>query len=128
MSLTRNHTAKSLEQDLKNKLDLISDEILLLEEEIEKETRKVIIAEREVENVHSKAGLLDKLNKQKRDLKELQGKVEQRLELAEKLEADGQDYASELLSKNESKLDEENESLKAEIAAKRELLKKYTTE
>lgn len=126
--MSHNHTTKSQEQDLKNKLDLITDEILLLEDEIEKEARKVSSAERKLESVHSEANLFDKLNKQKDDLKELQATVEKRLELAEKLEAEGEDYATELLVKNENRLDKEIESIRAEIAAKRTLLKQYTNE
>lgn len=126
--MSQNHTTKSQEQELKNKLDLITDEILLLEDEIEKETRKVFTIEKKLESVHSEAKLLDKLNKQKHDLKELQAKVEQRLEVAENLEADGEEYATDLLVKNENRLDEEIESIKAEIAAKRSLLKQNTNE
>ena len=117
---------------LQHKVDLTSDEILNLKDEISLQQSRLKRTEREnneytdlLEKTESKPDLLQEKQKQEQELKALKIKVELHLELTEEMEENellDSKRAQELLVKAEEAQNETIISLKAEIAEKRKEL------
>ncbi len=107
-------------QELKRKIDLITEEILLLDDEISVEEIRLKKVAKEANDL-SKQNTKLHLEKERKELEDLKTKVEQHLELTEEMEANDlldEKLAEKLLLKAEAIQDQEIMSLKAEIAKK----------
>jgi hypothetical protein len=107
-------------QELKRKIDLITEEILLLDDEISVEEIRLKKVAKEASDL-SKQNTKLHLEKERKELEDLKTKVEQHLELTEEMEANDlldEKLAEKLLLKAEAIQDQEIMSLKAEIAKK----------
>jgi hypothetical protein len=104
-------------QDLKQKIDLITEEILLLDDEIALDETRLNKVVKDLSKNNTKL----QLEKERQELEDLKVKVEQHLALTEEMEANDlldETLAEKLLLKAEAIQDQEIKSLKTEIAKK----------